>query len=99
MTTVKEPECRDVADRQAIYTKTAKGLREVAGKTHALSRDLRNILKKFDGKTPASELLKTAGDRGLMGVTVPAAWGGGGRVEYEPFGERVFHGNQCPRLG
>ncbi len=26
-------------------------------------------------------------------------WGGGGRVEYEPFGERVFHGNQCPRLG
>src|ERR1035437_7458851 len=44
-------------DSNSIYTKTAKGLREVTGKTSDLSRNLRNILKKIDGKMTAGELL------------------------------------------
>ncbi len=37
-------------NRRSILTKTGKGLMEVTGKTSALSRDLRNILKEIDGK-------------------------------------------------
>ena len=32
-------------DRRTIFTKTAKGMLEATGKTSALSRDFRNILK------------------------------------------------------
>ena len=46
-------------DRKSIYTKTAKGLREVTGKTNVLRRrrDLRNVLKEIDGKSGVTELL------------------------------------------
>jgi len=46
-------------NRRSILTKTGKGLMEVTGKTSALSRDLRNILKEIDGKVSVSELMKT----------------------------------------
>ena len=46
-------------NRRSILTKTGKGLMEAAGKTSALSRDLRNILKEIDGKVSVSELLRT----------------------------------------
>src|SRR5207247_4328091 len=46
-------------NRRSILTKTGKGLMEVTGKTSALSRDLRNILKEIDGKVSVSELLRT----------------------------------------
>ena len=42
---------------KAVYTKTAKGLREATGKTNVLRRDLLSVLKKIDGKTAALELL------------------------------------------
>ena len=45
-------------NRRSILTKTGKGLMEVTGKTSALSRDLRNILKEIDGKVSVSELLQ-----------------------------------------
>ena len=45
-------------NRRSILTKTGKGLMEVTGKTSALSRDLRNILKEIDGKVSVSELLE-----------------------------------------
>ena len=34
-------------DSKTIFTKTAKGLGEISGKTKALSRDLRNILPQL----------------------------------------------------
>src|SRR6266700_2977142 len=46
-------------NRRSILTKTGKGLMEATGKTSALSRDLRNILKEIDGKVSVSELMKT----------------------------------------
>src|SRR6266851_5527531 len=46
-------------NRRSILTKTGKGLMEATGKTSALSRDLRNILKEIDGKVSVSELLRT----------------------------------------
>ena len=48
-------------DSKAVYTKTAKGLREVTGKAKILRRDLRNVLKEIDGKRTASELLLKLG--------------------------------------
>jgi hypothetical protein len=48
-------------DSKTIFTKTAKGLGEVSGKTKALSRDLRNILKEIDGKSPLAELVDKVG--------------------------------------
>lgn len=49
-------------NKKTIYTKTAKGLGEANGKTKALSRDLRNILKEIDGKTTLEELLNNIGN-------------------------------------
>ena len=43
-------------DNKTIFTKTAKGLGEAVGKTKALSRDFRNILKEIDGKASVEEL-------------------------------------------
>ncbi len=48
-------------DSKAVYTKTAKGLREATGKAKILRRDLRNVLKEIDGKRTASELLLKLG--------------------------------------
>jgi hypothetical protein len=45
-------------NRRSILTKTGKGLMEATGKTSALSRDLRNILKEIDGKVSVSELMR-----------------------------------------
>jgi len=45
-------------NRRSILTKTGKGLMEATGKTSALSRDLRNILKEIDGKVRVSELMQ-----------------------------------------
>jgi len=45
-------------NRRSILTKTGKGLMEVTGKTSALSRDLRSILKEIDGKVSVSELME-----------------------------------------
>src|SRR5947207_1247340 len=45
-------------NRRSILTKTGKGLMEVTGKTSALSRDHRNILKEIDGKVSVSELMQ-----------------------------------------
>src|SRR2546430_9604334 len=46
-------------NRRSSDLKTGKGLMEATGKTSALSRDLRNILKEIDGKVSVSELMKT----------------------------------------
>src|SRR3990172_12380358 len=43
-------------DRRTIFTKTAKGMLEATGKTSALSRDLRNILKEVDGRPTLRQL-------------------------------------------
>ena len=43
-------------DRRSIFTKTGKGLNEASGKTSALSRELRNLLKEIDGKANAGQL-------------------------------------------
>ena len=43
-------------DNNTIFTKTAKGLGEAVGKTKALPRDLRNVLKEIDGKASVDEL-------------------------------------------
>ena len=43
-------------DRNTVFTKTAKGLMEATGKTSALSRDLRAILKEIDGKATVGEV-------------------------------------------
>src|SRR5713101_6135776 len=45
-------------NRRSILTKTGKGLMEATGKTSALSRALRNILKEIDGKVSVSELMQ-----------------------------------------
>src|SRR5205823_2642467 len=45
-------------NRRSILTKTGKGLMEATGKTSALSRDHRNILKEIDGKVSVSELMQ-----------------------------------------
>lgn len=39
-------------DSKTIFTKTAKGLGETVGKTKALSRGLRKVLKEVDGQAP-----------------------------------------------
>ena len=44
-------------DSKTIYTKTVKGLGEATGKTSALPRNLRNILKGIDGKASVGALL------------------------------------------
>ena len=44
-------------DNKIIFTKTAKGLREATGKTRALSRRLRLVLKEVDGKSSVEEML------------------------------------------
>ena len=43
-------------DRTTVFTKTAKGLMEATGKTSALSRDLRALLKEIDGKATLAEV-------------------------------------------
>ena len=43
-------------DNKTIFTKTTKGLGEALGKTKALSRDFRNILKEIDGKASVEQL-------------------------------------------
>ena len=43
-------------DRNTVFTKTAKGLMEATGKTSALSRDMRAILKEIDGKATVEEV-------------------------------------------
>ena len=43
-------------DSQTIFTKTAKGLMEATGKTSALSRDLRALLREIDGKATVAEV-------------------------------------------
>ena len=48
-------------DRRTIFTKTAKGMLEATGKTSALSRDLRNILKEVDGKATVGKLAEKLG--------------------------------------
>ncbi|MBU1644733.1 MAG: hypothetical protein KJ787_00165 [Gammaproteobacteria bacterium] len=45
-------------DKNTIFTKTAKGLREASGKTSLLTRDMRNILKEIDGRCAIRDLLK-----------------------------------------
>src|SRR5437016_3543936 len=45
-------------NRRSILTKTGKGLMEATGKTSALSRDHRTILKEIDGKVSVSELMQ-----------------------------------------
>lgn len=44
-------------DNKTIFTKTAKGVGEAVGKTRALSRDLRVVLKEVDGIASFEELL------------------------------------------
>src|SRR3990172_12080087 len=48
-------------DRRTVFTKTAKGMLEATGKTSALSRDLRNILKEVDGKAAVGKLMERLG--------------------------------------
>jgi hypothetical protein len=48
-------------DSKTIFTKTAKGLGEASGKTKALSRDLRNILKEVNGTSRFEELVDKIG--------------------------------------
>ncbi len=43
-------------DRYTIFTKTAKGLMEATGKTSALSRDLRGLLREVDGKSTVGDV-------------------------------------------
>ena len=43
-------------DRQTVFTKTAKGMMEATGKTSALSRDMRALLKEIDGKATLGEV-------------------------------------------
>ena len=43
-------------DRQTVFTKTAKGMMEATGKTSALSRDMRTLLKEIDGKATFGEV-------------------------------------------
>jgi hypothetical protein len=43
-------------DNYTIFTKTAKGLGEAAGKTSALPRDFRKVLKEIDGKSTVGQL-------------------------------------------
>ncbi len=45
-------------DNKTIFTKTAKGVGEAVGKTRALSRDLRSVLKEVDGKASLQELFE-----------------------------------------
>ena len=43
-------------DSTTVFTKSAKGLMEATGKTSALSRDLRALLKEIDGKATVAEV-------------------------------------------
>ena len=43
-------------DSKIVFTKTAKGLMEAAGKTRAVSRALRALLNEIDGKLTLAEL-------------------------------------------
>ena len=43
-------------DRQTVFTKTAKGMMEATGKTSALSRDMRALLKEIDGKATVGDV-------------------------------------------
>ena len=49
-------------EKTAIFSKTAKGLREVEGKTKALPRNLRSLLKEVDGTTPFGDLVGRLAD-------------------------------------
>ncbi|OHC66570.1 MAG: hypothetical protein A2045_00215 [Rhodocyclales bacterium GWA2_65_20] len=49
-------------DNKTIFSKTAKGLRERAGRTKLLPHDLRDILKEIDGKVSVGELLERLGN-------------------------------------
>jgi hypothetical protein len=58
-------------DNSTIFTKTAKGVGEVAGKTKFLSRDFRKILKEVNGTTSLGglkERLKSFSDDKLLDV-------------------------------
>jgi hypothetical protein len=58
-------------DNSTIFTKTAKGIGEVAGKTKFLSRDFRKILKEVNGTTSLGglkEKLKSFQDDKLLQV-------------------------------
>jgi len=48
-------------DRRSIFSKTARGLQEASGKTSILPRDLRNLLKKIDGKATVEQLSEKTG--------------------------------------
>src|ERR1035437_6945074 len=48
-------------DRRTVFTKTAKGLMEVAGKTSVLSRDMRTLLKEIDGKATVGQVQNKLG--------------------------------------
>lgn len=49
-------------DNYTIFTKTAKGLSEALGKTKALSRESRKILKEVDGKVSLAEIIDKLDD-------------------------------------
>ena len=48
-------------DRKTVFTKTAKGLMEATGKTSALSRDMRALLKEIDGKATVGDVQSKLG--------------------------------------
>ncbi len=62
MNALPSSEVRAIIDGRLVYTKTAKGLREVIGKTSGLSRGWRNILKKIDGRRAVAELQEEFSD-------------------------------------
>ncbi|MGP1678096.1 MAG: hypothetical protein ACTS6J_13175 [Burkholderiales bacterium] len=43
-------------DCETVFTKTARGTMEAAGKTSVLSRDMRTLLKEIDGKATVAEV-------------------------------------------
>jgi hypothetical protein len=43
-------------DRKTVFTKTAKGLMEAAGKTSLVGREVRNVLTLVDGKSTVGDL-------------------------------------------
>jgi len=45
----------DSMDSNSVFSKTAKGLLEATGKTRALPRDMRALLKEIDGQVTAGE--------------------------------------------
>ncbi|MFZ5529582.1 MAG: hypothetical protein ACOY4U_00795, partial [Pseudomonadota bacterium] len=51
-----------MSNPKSIYTKTSKGMMEVAGKTNAgLPRDIKNVLSLVDGKLNVAQLQERCG--------------------------------------